>query len=40
MGSNNIKCKYMFMFPLQNLAREVKKKYCLHLGYHLEIRLQ
>ena len=22
MWSNNIKCKYMFMFPLQNLARK------------------
>ena len=22
MWSNDIKCKYMFMFPLQNLARK------------------
>ena len=32
MWSNYIKCKYMFMFPLQNLARKgLKKKSCENL---------
>ena len=34
MWSNDIKCKYMFIFPLKNLARKELLTHCLNLRGH------
>ena len=39
MWSNDIKCKYMFMFPLQNLACKGLIKIWFIVGYETEALL-